>query len=44
MVEELDFPYPYTHQMPFPDHEKIDRSEVIIAFRAVFDRAAGFLA
>lgn len=44
MVEELDFPYSYTHQMPFPDHEKIDRSEVIIAFRAVFDRAAGFLA
>ncbi|HHV04466.1 MAG: DUF6051 family protein [Bacteroidales bacterium] len=44
MVEELEFPYPCTHQVPFPDNGKIDPSEVMISFRAVFERAARFLA
>jgi len=43
MLEELDFSYPYSHQMPFPENEKISDKEIRGSFRAVFDRAASFL-
>ena len=44
MTRELDFPYEYTHQSPFPENGKIHETELITSFRSVFDRAAGFLA
>ncbi|HHV41008.1 MAG: DUF6051 family protein [Bacteroidales bacterium] len=43
ITEELDFPYAYTHQTPFPENEKVSEEEVVLAFRSVFDRAAAFL-
>lgn len=44
MTRELDFPYEYTHQMPFPENGKVHETELITSFRSVFDQAAGFLA
>ncbi|MFA6738717.1 MAG: DUF6051 family protein, partial [Bacteroidales bacterium] len=43
MTEELDFPYAYTHQTPFPENGKVSDGELELAFRSVFDRAAAFL-
>jgi hypothetical protein len=43
MLEELDFSYPYSHQVPFPENGKVSESEIRESFRAVFDRAASFL-
>lgn len=44
ITQELDFPYAYTHQSPFPENDKICETELVTSFRSVFDRAAGFLA
>jgi hypothetical protein len=44
IVEELDFPYAYTHQTPFPENGKIPPEELSVSFRSVFDRAAVLLA
>lgn len=44
ITQELDFPYAYTHQSPFPENGKICETELVTSFRSVFDRAAGFLA
>jgi hypothetical protein len=43
VTEELDFPYAYTHQAPFPENGKVSEEELTLAFRSVFDRAAAFL-
>ena len=43
---ELDFPYPYSHQIPFPFHiesSKTDPTLIQQSFDSVFNRAAGFL-
>lgn len=41
-VETLDFPYAYTHEMPFPAGRK-NAGAVDESFRRVMDLAAGFL-
>ncbi|MEG1617487.1 MAG: DUF6051 family protein [Bacteroidales bacterium] len=42
---ELDFPFQYTHQNPFPaENRKIDTNDLNTAFDTVFTRAANFLA
>ncbi len=50
MIHELDFPFQYTHQIPFPAPRKaslrgegIDAEEVYLSFRNIFDRAESFL-
>lgn len=43
IVEELDFPFNYSHQIPFPENNKISALDRIRSFRMVFDRAAAFL-
>lgn len=45
-VEELDFDYPYSHQMPFPlDSRQVkEPAAVNRSFFQVFDQAAGLLA
>jgi pimeloyl-ACP methyl ester carboxylesterase len=42
ILEELDFPFPYSHQVPFPVDGHYSEP-VGKAFRNVFDRAAAFL-
>ena len=42
-VDVDDFSYPYRHEDPFPANDKIG-PEVDAAFRATFDKIAGFLA
>lgn len=42
ILEELDFPFSYTHQIPFPP--KMNPTLLRQAFLSVFDRAASFLA
>jgi hypothetical protein len=44
MLEELDFPYEYSHQIPFPVHSRVAPEMVQQSFSALFDRAAAFLA
>ena len=44
MVEELDFPFQYSHQNPFPLNNNKDSSLIDQAFQMVFGRAASFLA
>ncbi|MDR0668389.1 MAG: DUF6051 family protein [Prevotellaceae bacterium] len=44
IVEEQDFPYEYSHQVPFPVHNRVAPETVQQCFSAVFDRAAAFLA
>jgi hypothetical protein len=44
MLEELDFPYEYSHQTPFPTHARIAPEIVQQSFSQLFDRAATFLA
>jgi hypothetical protein len=41
-VEVLDFPYPYTHEDPFPVNLR-DKDEVNKAFQKVFEKICGFL-
>ncbi|MDR3140310.1 MAG: DUF6051 family protein [Tannerellaceae bacterium] len=43
ILEEVDFPYPYSHQTPFPLSPKIEAPLINNAFRTVFSRAAAFL-
>lgn len=43
ILEELDFPFPYSHQIPFPLHSKTEPGLVSQAFLHVFGRAAAFL-
>ena len=42
-IELLDFPFPYTHENPFP-HKSDDTTSLNNAFNHVFSRAAEFLA
>lgn len=45
LLTELDFPFEYTHQQPFPsDNKKIDPKAVNQAFDTVFEAACEFLA
>ncbi|MDR2065154.1 MAG: DUF6051 family protein [Prevotellaceae bacterium] len=44
ILKELDFPYEYSHQTPFPFHNRIDHETVQQCFSGIFDRAAAFLA
>ncbi|MDR2130619.1 MAG: DUF6051 family protein [Odoribacteraceae bacterium] len=43
LVEELDFPFPYSHQHPFPVNDRVDPGLVHRAFESLFQRVAGFL-
>lgn len=43
ILEELDFPYPYTHQIPFPLRLKTEPGPINQAFLNIFSRAAAFL-
>jgi hypothetical protein len=43
MLEELDFPYAYSHQIPFPAHNRVMPEMVQQCFSEIFDRAAAFL-
>ncbi|MCD7971704.1 MAG: DUF6051 family protein [Candidatus Azobacteroides sp.] len=42
ITEEWDFPFTYSHQMPFPVNDK-DTMAVNLAFNQVFHKASGFL-
>lgn len=42
-VTILDFPYPYTHENPFPVNQQDIREEVNRAFGQIFSQAASFL-
>lgn len=44
MTEELDFPYEYSHQNPFPKNNRVAPEVVRQSFCGIFDRAAAFLA
>jgi pimeloyl-ACP methyl ester carboxylesterase len=44
IVEEWDFPYEYSHQIPFPMHDRIAPEVVQQSFLNLFNRAAAFLA
>jgi pimeloyl-ACP methyl ester carboxylesterase len=43
ILEELDFPFPYTHQVPFPASPKTEATLISDAFLSIFGRAAAFL-
>ncbi|MDR3218753.1 MAG: DUF6051 family protein [Dysgonamonadaceae bacterium] len=43
MVKELDFPYEYNHQVPFPVHNRVSPETVHQCFAALFDEAADFI-
>lgn len=43
ILQELDFPFEYSHQKPFPLHPNANKEEVNSAFTTVFSQAAGFL-
>ena len=43
ILEELDFPCAYSHQIPFPTHSRIDPGLINQAFHSIFTRAAAFL-
>ena len=42
-VDVFDFPYPYTHEIPFPVNNQHFLSQVDAGFRQVFSRVADFL-
>jgi hypothetical protein len=44
VVKELDFPYEYSHQVPFPIHNRISPEIVQECFSDLFNRSASFLA
>lgn len=44
MLEEMDFPYEYSHQIPFPTHARVAPEVVQQSFYRLFDQAAAFLA
>lgn len=43
ILEEMDFPFPYSHQIPFPFRSKTDQTLVNQSFLHVFGKAAAFL-
>lgn len=43
ILREIDFPFPYSHQIPFPLRPDIDQTLLNGSFRTVFNRAAAFL-
>lgn len=43
ILEEMDFPFPYSHQVPFPAHTKTDPTLIERAFTALFRKAAAFV-
>lgn len=43
-IELLDFPFDYSHEIPFPVGAKIDASRVDSSFKYVFDKAVAFFA
>jgi len=43
ILKEMDFLYPYSHQVPFPIRGKVDSAAVNQAFTSVFSQAASFL-
>lgn len=43
ILEELDFPYEYSHQNPFPTNTGASSPMLYQAFESVFSRAANFL-
>lgn len=43
ILEEIDFPFAYTHESPFPNYGKGDYEDVNSCFSNVFSRAADFL-
>ncbi|MDR0729675.1 MAG: DUF6051 family protein [Prevotellaceae bacterium] len=44
ILSELDFPYAYAHQTPFPVHNRVPPEAVQQCFSELFDHAAAFLA
>lgn len=42
--EELDFPFEYSHEAPFPGNGKADKKSLRTSFLQVFNRCAAFLA
>ncbi len=43
ILEEMDFPFSYSHQVPFPFRSKADQMLVNQSFLNVFGKAAAFL-
>ena len=43
VLEEIDFPFQYSHQIPFPFRSKADQTLVNQAFNHIFSKAAAFL-
>ncbi|MDD4589100.1 MAG: DUF6051 family protein [Parabacteroides sp.] len=43
ILEEKDFPFPYSHQWPFPLYSKTDPEVIEQCFKSVFDKVAAFL-
>lgn len=43
MVEELDFPFQYSHQIPFPTNGSVSNELLCRSFGVIFDKAAAFL-
>ena len=43
ILKELDFPFPYSHQVPFPAHKGGDQEQINRAFDKIFKEASGFL-
>lgn len=43
ILEEIDFPFQYSHQIPFPFRSKTDQTLVNQAFNNIFSQAAAFL-
>lgn len=43
ILKEFDFPFPYSHQVPFPITGKVDQELVRQSFDKTFGEAAGFL-
>jgi len=42
--EQLDFPFDYSHESPFPPTGRVDEGVLTHSFNKVFTKAAGFLA
>lgn len=43
LLKEIDFPFGYSHEIPFPQDGKGDRNQITKSFRKVFSSAARFL-
>ena len=43
ILEELDFPYEYSHQNPFPTNTGATPELLYAAFESIFNRGANFL-